>query len=128
MTGLDAIMMGLVGALSVFPGISRTGIISSYATVRGAETQNGATWAILLGIPALLFAICFDLFSYIIFGVFSVSFIIIMQYFLAGVAAFCGGYAGISLFKIVINRSGFSGFAYYSIGAAIFTFILYLIT
>ena len=128
MSALDGIAMGVLGSFSVFPGISRTGIIASYATLRGADSQNATIWAVLLGIPALLFWTFFDLFGMFTFGVSVASFSVILGYILAGAAAFCGGYIGISLLQAVLNRSGFLGFAYYSFGAAIFLFVLYLIT
>lgn len=128
MSGLDGIVMGVVGALSVFPGVSRTGMISAYATARGADTQSAANWTILLGIPAIFFAACYDIFGIASngFGVASVS--VAMGYVLSGVAAFGGGYVGISVLQLVLSHSGFSKFAYYSIGAALFSFMLYLIT
>lgn len=128
MSGLDGIVMGIAGALSVFPGMSRTGMISAYTAARGAEGENVVNWAVLLGIPAMLFAICFDLVLLIIMGFMGMTFVMFLGYVLAGVMAFVGGYLGISLLKIALSQSGFSGFAYYGIGMALFSFILYLIT
>lgn len=128
MSGLDGIVMGIAGALSVFPGMSRTGMISAYTAARGAEGENVVNWAVLLGIPAMLFAICFDLVLLVIMGFMGVTFVMFLGYVLAGVMAFVGGYLGISLLKIALSQSGFSGFAYYGIGMALFSFILYLIT
>jgi undecaprenyl-diphosphatase len=127
MSGLDAIAIGIVGATSVLPGISRTGMISAYAVARGADRQNAANWSILLGIPALLFLIGIDVFGIVAASVGIVSFPVFAGYFLAGAAAFCGGYIGISFLQIVLNYFGFSGFAYYSFGTAFFTFVIYLI-
>lgn len=127
MTGLDGIVMGIAGAASAFPGISRTGMISSYSVARGADHQNSATWAVLLGIPALIFAICLDFFGIFTLGI-SISFSAVAMGFVAGIAALCGGYFGISLFMAILNNSGFTPFAYYSFGAALFSFVLYLIT
>jgi len=128
MTGLDGIIMGLLGALSAFPGISRTGMISAYTTMRGADSQNSANWAILLGIPAMVFSVIYDIISIITGGIVAFSFPGIFGYLLSGAAAFGGGYLGISVLRVAINHSGFSKFAYYSLGAALFSFILYLIT
>lgn len=128
MSGLDGIVMGIAGALSVFPGMSRTGMISAYTAARGAEGENVVNWAVLLGIPAMLFAICFDLVLLMIMGFMGVTFVMFLGYIIAGVMAFVGGYLGISLLKIALSQSGFSGFAYYGIGMALFSFILYLIT
>lgn len=128
MSGLDGIIIGVLGSLSVFPGISRTGIVSSYATLRGADSQNAANWAILLGVPALIILSCFDLFSAFSFAFSIISFSSIIGYIISGVAAFCGGSIAISLFQIILSRSGFNSFAYYSLGTALFSFVLYLIT
>ncbi len=128
MSALDGIVMGILGAFSAFPGISRTGIISAYTAARGSDSQNTVNWAVLLGIPAMLLAICFDLFYIVTGGIGVGSVGMILGYFLSGLAAFGGGYMGISLFRLLLNHSGFSKFAYYSIGTALFSFFLYLIT
>ena len=128
MTGLDGIIMGILGSLSVFPGISRTGMISAYAAARGADSENVTNWAFLLGIPALIFLLCFDIFGIITVGAGLISFSAMIGYLLAGISAFCGGYIAISALKAFLNHAGFSQFAYYSFGAAFLTFILYLIT
>lgn len=127
MTGLDGIVMGILGALSVFPGISRTGMISAYATTRAADSDNACNWALILGIPAILFAACYDIVGIISTGIGGISFVTFIGFVLSGIAAFCSGYVGISFFRAILNHSGFGRFAYYSIGAAIFSFVLYLI-
>lgn len=128
MSGLDGVMMGLLGALSAFPGISRTGMIASYGTMRAVDSDHACNWAFLLGIPAILFAVCYDILGIIIAGIGGISFVVFLGFVLSGLMAFCGGYLGISLLRVILKHSGFSRFAYYSIGAAIFSFILYLIT
>lgn len=128
MSGLDGIVMGIAGAVSVLPGVSRTGMITAYTSVRGADSQNAVNWAVLLGIPASFYAICYDIFLLFAGGVGAFSFPVIAGAIIAGSAAFCGGYAGIAVLKLMLPNSGFSKFAYYSIGIAMFSFILYLIT
>ena len=128
MTGLDGIVMGILGALSSFPGISRTGIISAYATARGADNQNAVNWAVLLGIPAIIFAACYDIVLIFSVGVGALSFPIIIGCILSGIGAFAGGYVAISMLVSVLNHTGYAPFVYYSFGAALFSFVLYLIT
>ncbi len=128
MTGLDGIAMGLVGALSVFPGISRTGAIAAYGTLRGADGKKIATWAIILGIPTLLFAVFFDIFVLVTHGAGPITFVIFAGMFLSALTAFCGGCIGIRALKAALVQSQFSGFAYYTVGLVVFTFILYMIT
>ena len=127
MSGLDGIVMGVAGALSVLPGISRTGMIASYATVRGADTESAADWAILLGIPAIIVAACLDIVGIFFGGLGALSASMVAGCVLSGLTAFCGGYLGISVLRLILNHVGYSKFAYYSIGTAMFSFILYLI-
>lgn len=128
MSALDGIVMGIAGALSVLPGISRTGLICAYGSARGADSDNAVNWAVLLGIPAMLFAGLFDIVCIFRMGFGIQSAAMFGFSLLSGLAAFGGGYLGISLLKMTLEHSGFSKFAYYSIGAALFSFILYLIT
>ena len=128
MTGLDGIIMGIVGALSTLPGVSRTGMIASYTAARGADMKRVADWAIVLSLPAVAVLIILDFVGIFTGGAGAFTVLSLLGYILSGMAAFCGGYAGMKLLRAVLTLSGFSGFAYYSIGAALFTFILYLIT
>lgn len=128
MSGLDGTVMGLLGAGSVLPGISRTGCISAYAVARGADHPNASNWAVLLSVPALLSAIVFDVVGVLFFGGLAFSFTAVVGCLWVCTGAFLGGWLGIVLFQMILNHSGFSGFAYYSFGAAFFSFVLYLIT
>lgn len=127
MSGLDGIVMGVAGALSVFPGVSRTGMIASYATARGADGECAADWSILLGIPAMILAACFDVVGIFTGGLGITSAAMVFGCILSGLTAFCGAYISISILRLILNYSGYSKFAYYSIGTAMFSFVLYLI-
>lgn len=128
LTGLDGILIGVLGALSALPGISRTGMITSYTTLRGADRERSVSWAIVLCIPATAFAIIFDFYGMFRFGVGSLTFAGFLGNIVSGISAFFGGYLGISLLQTILCNSGFSGFAYYSLGASLLSFVLYLIT
>lgn len=126
MSAFDSILIGIAGSLSALCGISRIGCSVSAAVVRGAKRQNGFTWALLLGIPALITLCVLDvvnLFSQLgtiqLWGNF-------FSYVLCAITAFCGGCAGIRMMKFLITRISLSGYAYYSWGAAVFSFIIYL--
>ena len=128
LTGLDGILIGVLGALSALPGISRTGMITSYTTLRGADRGHSTSWAIVLCIPAMIFAIVFDFYGIFSLGVGSLTFVGFLGCVVSGISAFFGGYLGISLLQTILSHSGFSGFAYYSLGVSFLSFILYLIT
>ena len=126
MSALDSALIGISGALSAICGFSRIGCSMTASILRGAKKQNALAWTLLLGIPALgTFAVLnlFTLFSNLceiqLWGNF-------FSYVLAGLAAFSGGCAGISLIKFLITRVEISSFSYYSWGAAMFSFIIYL--
>lgn len=127
LTGLDGILLGLFGAASVFPGISRVAAIHAYAIARGTERNHVMNWIFALSVPVLVVYLGFDIFNMFTIGLGIAGFVYVLSCILSGIMAFVGGYFGIMLVRFLAVRTGFAGFAYYSWGAALFTFILYLI-
>ena len=127
MSRLDAIVVGIGNALTVVPGLSRTGISTSCSIARGASPQNAYKWSLLLGVPALAMLIMMDLIGVVTAGLGQMDFSFILQCIMCGCAAYLGATGGISLVKTVVHRSGIENFSYYCWGAALFTFILYMI-
>lgn len=128
MSGFDGLMIGLAAAVSAFPGLSGTGMVLSYSVAKGADTQNAANWAILLVIPVMIFTILADVFLIFTIGIGAVSVAMFVGSLLAGIAAFCSGYVGISVLRLIAANSGVFQFSYYSFGVALLTFVLYLLT
>lgn len=126
MSQLDGLIIGAAGGLSVLPGISRVGAMTSAGLARGADRENSLRWALLLCIPAMLGLICFDVYALVTMGIGTVSFALVIQTVLAAAAAFGGAAIGIAVMKFLAVRTGFSGFAYYCWGAALFSFLMYL--
>ncbi len=127
MSRLDAVLLGVGSALAVIPGLSRTGVSTSVAIARGATPQNAYKWSLLIGIPALAVIIVMDLVSVVTAGFGHLDFSFILQCILCGCAAYIGATGGISLMKMIVHRSGIENFSYYCWGAALFTFILYML-
>ena len=128
MSGLDSLLIGLCGMLSSFPGISRVGVVISVGSARGADRQNVLNWALLLSLPALIVLCLYDVILIFMIGINGFTFLAFLLALLAAVGAFCGSYLAISAMNYLTVRAGYSAFAYYSWGAALFSFILYLIT
>lgn len=126
MTALDSILFGLFGALSAFPGFSRIGMCTSYAVARGADRQHALNWALLISVPALVLMAIMD-FIAIFTAVPAITFITVVGYVFAIAASFLGGYYSITIMKFLAVKVGYSAFAYYSWGMALFSFVLYLI-
>lgn len=127
MSALDGIVMGILGGLSALPGISRIGMISSYALLRGADKQKCTNWTFLLSVPALILMCVFDFIFLFTAGLGNISFLIVCGYFLAAAFAYLGAYLSILFVRFLTVRTGYWGFAYYCWGAALFSMILYLI-
>lgn len=126
MSKFDSFLIGLAGATSALTGISRIATITSVATMRGADRSHAANWALLLSTPMLIVLIILDLAA-----VFSGALTLVSTgfggYLLIAISAFLGAYVAISSLKFLSVKAGFSTFSYYSWGAALFLFILYLI-
>lgn len=127
MSPLDGLLLGISAALGVLPGISRVATVTAVSVARGAEPQQGYRWGLLLCVPALIGIILFDFISLFTVGLSGVGFLDFLQFLISGVTAFAGAYIGVTLIKSVLQKSGVFNFAYYCWGAAILTFILYLI-
>ncbi|MBR5022164.1 MAG: undecaprenyl-diphosphate phosphatase [Oscillospiraceae bacterium] len=128
MTGFDGILIGVTTAASTLPGLSGTGMTLSYTTARGTDIHKATNWVILLVIPAMLFAVCSDIFYIFGNGFGTVSFIMILGCVLAGISAFIGGFIGISVLRLLVTNSSVFQFSYYSFGLALLSFMLYLFT
>ena len=126
MSAIDSITIGIFGATSVIPGISRFAIMTSYASMRGVDKEKSLNLALLLSIPALFISVLFDFFA-LFGGMQAVSFGLFMGYILAMGVAFIACYFASVFMRFLSVRTGYSGFAFYSWGLALFSFVLYLI-
>ena len=124
---LDGLLMGLAGAFSVFPGISRMSAIHFAASARGADKNYSLQFALYLSIPALVIMLLFDAVA-IFGGIEAISFLVIIQYLLAMAAAYFGSTFAISFMRSMVVRAGYEIFSYYCWGMALISMILYLTT
>lgn len=126
MSRFDSLLIGLAGALGILPGVSRVGATTTVAIARGADKQQALSWSLLLSIPILLCLMGLDVYSILTLGTGGIGAASAFQYLFSGAAAFCGAYIAIIFMRFLAVNLGFSGFAYYSWGAALFAFILYM--
>lgn len=123
MTGVDSLLIGSGAAIGAFPGISRTAGILCTASARGADASNALRWSVMLSIPALMILTVLDLISLGSTGAYYINFFGAI-FSMAG--ALIGTWIGYAVMRFLAVKSGFSWFSYYSWGAALFSFILYL--
>lgn len=127
MSVLDSWLMGILSAFAVLPGISRIGAANSVAIMRGADRQKSINWALLLSIPALVCMLVLD-----VFAMFAVTtglgfWANLGGYLLSAVFAYIGASLSLYLVRLMASRSVHMAFAYYAWGAALFTFLIYLV-
>ena len=127
MSYLDSLLLGVSGALSAFSGISHIGTTVSAAVARGADRSKALNWSLLLSFPLLFVFIGIDFFDVISNSEHVHFWQNFFTYLLSATGAYLGGYLGIIFIKFLTPRTSYSGFAYYSWGMALFTFLLYLI-
>lgn len=125
LTGVDSLLIGLGGALAVVPGVSRVGMLYSVAAMRGTDRQYGLQTALLLCIPALIIQLVFD--AIVMFSsITGITLLSVVCTITACAASVVSSYFSILFIRFLSVNAGFSGFAYYSWGAAMLALILYL--
>lgn len=126
LTPFDGVIFGLASGFGILPGFSRMGAYMSVASLRGADRQHSLGMALILGIPALAAMLVMDLVWLILAGFAGFSLILVLKGILAAAAAYIGTWFGITFVRFLSVKKGYSVFAYYCWGAALFVFILYL--
>lgn len=126
LTRIDGLLLGLGGAVSTLPGISCVGASVSIGTVCGMEKNYVLNTALLMKMPVTICLIVYDIIGIVSGGLSGVSFGLLVSCLLAAAACFAGVFLGIKLLRKLADSVGYSVFAFYSWGAALFTFIFYL--
>lgn len=125
MSMLDALLMGLGGAVGVIPGFSQIGAMTTLGLARGAERSYALDFALLLGIPSMAGVVIMDI--YLMFATkTAVTFLALLGWIAAGGIAYAGAYLSVTLLRFLFQKADGSDFAYYNWGMALVSFILYL--
>ena len=128
LTRLDGMLMGLGSVTSALPGMSGTGIAASAGIARGADPLYAFDMAVFMCLPVNAGLLIYDIVSIATTGIGKINFTILVTYIVIAVCVIVGIHLGVKTMRFLARRTGFSGFAYYSWGAALFIFILYLST
>lgn len=123
---VEGLLMGLGGTLSMLPGLSGLGAAVSIGSVCGVERSYGLNMALLMNIGVNLGFVIFDVMAVASKGLTGITFLMILQCLVSGIVAFVGAMLGIKMMRSLAKNGGFSLFAYYCWGIALFSFILNL--
>ena len=115
----DAILIGLVQALALIPGISRSGTTISVGSARHLEPTEAARFSFLLGIPAVTGAGLLELYRVSDAGTFDP--VLILGVVVAGIT----GYLAIGWLMASLKRVGLLPFAIYCVALGALTVIVF---
>lgn len=125
LSAADSLLTGISGAFGRLPGISGIGASMSALKARGVDWQYALQICLLLSVPAFLIAMGCDVYGMVLANA-GISLGDIFYYLLTAASAFAGAYLGIIFMRFLAVKAGFSGFAYYCWGMALFGIFLYL--
>jgi undecaprenyl-diphosphatase len=120
----NALAVGLMQALAVVPGLSRSGATITGGMFQGFDREFAVKFSFLMSIPAILGANFLSLFDALQEGV-NVS--LLPAYLVGVIAAAVSGYFAIKLVRYIIKKDRFSGFAYYCWAVGLITIVLTII-
>ena len=110
----DAFIIGLMQALAIVPGISRSGSTIGGSLICGLKKETASRFAFILSVPIIIGAVVFEL-KKVLFG--NISFNFDWPVFFFGfVSAMLSGYLAIKFMIKLINNRKLKFFAYYVIG------------
>lgn len=123
---LDGLVIGLGGWFGAIPGFSRMGCLLTAGAVSGLDRGYALDVALLLSIPVLFGLLVMDVVA-VVMAKLAITFSTVLIYLLYALISFLGGWISIVLMRYLSVKIGFTHFAYYSFGLALFAFIFYLV-
>ena len=125
MSRVESLLMGVGGALGIFPGISSMGAMTSVASVCGAERTYALNISLMMNMVVNAMLIVNDIVSFGK-GLSSLTFGVLLGYLVAAAVAFVAVFAAIRLMRHLAENQGYAVFVWYSLAMALLLFIIYL--
>lgn len=126
MPRMNGVLMGIGCGMGVLPGISPLGATLSLGLWRGVDRAYALRFSYILLIPGLGMQILFDVLRIFTGGAAAFSGPGLLSALIGATAAGISASWGIRIMNSLAQRTGFAGFAYYSWGAALLCFSLFL--
>lgn len=123
---VEGLLMGLGGSLSALPGLSGVGASVSVGSICGVDRSYALNMTLMMNMAYITGLIVYDVLGLFTAGLGVLSFQLVILYLLTAAAAFLSSTLAIRLMRSVISGMGYSLFAYYCWGIALFAFILNL--
>jgi len=116
-TWKNSLLIGIFQALALFPGVSRSGMTISVATLSGIERKKAAKFSFLLFIPLSLGAIILS------FGEAYINTSLILAF----LVCFILSLLFLNLLYLIIKKGNFWMFGFYCFLVSILSFVLHFI-
>lgn len=123
---VEGFLMGFGGAVSVVPGFSAMGVTTAIGSVCGVERTYGLTLALMMNLVLNAGYAVYDVLAILENGLGLLSFMILLRYLFTAAVTFGGAMLAIRVMRHLSENRGYTGFAFYSFGQALFTFIFNL--
>lgn len=107
---LDVIFIGIIQAIAIIPGVSRSGSTISAGLFAGLDRDFAARFSFLLSIPVILGAGIFELKDLVGVGIATVN---ILPYAIGVISAALFGYFAIKVVLRLVRKGRLSVFSYY---------------
>jgi|SRR5690554_582944 len=120
-TWFDALFIGIIQALAIIPGISRSGSTVSASLSRKINIDNALKFSFLLFIPVSLGAMTLDIIDFIKNPI---TINLIIPYFIAFLTSIIFTYISLKIFIEIIKKGKLSYFAIYCFFVGTTSFIL----
>ncbi len=118
----DAIFIGIIQALAIIPGVSRSGSTIAGGLLAGFEREFAARFSFLLSIPVILGAGVFELKDAFLNGI---PHDLLLPYILGPLTAAIFGYLAIKVVLRLVRRGRLSVFSYYCWTVGLLTLTYY---
>ena len=122
----EGLLIGFGGGTAILPGISSVGSTLTIFQLRGADRVFALNMTLLLQMAVTAGLVVMDIVTMSSMGIGIISFTAIVYCILSAAAAFSGVFLGIKILRILAVNIGFNMFAFYNLGLALFSFILFL--
>jgi len=120
----DALLIGLLQAFAMIPGISRSGTTIAAALWRGLDRQTAVKYSFMLSAPVILGATLLEVRELLSFGFEQES---IINYAAGGFVAFLSGILAIKVFIKLLAGNKFHYFSYYCFAAGLLVIVISLV-
>jgi len=120
----DALLIGLLQAFAIIPGISRSGSTILASIWRGLDRSNAIKYSFMLSAPVILGAALLE--SGELFSI-GLDRAMLLNYLAGGLVAFIAGVFAIKTFIRLLSGDKFYYFAYYCWAAGLFVIIMSLL-